>query len=187
MDLSAFVLLWVAYLQAHDFIESTQALDETGGVTWTCKHDNTKAVHLLEQHASLSTSSERWDIFIREEGIACIDKAFVDEIGNYGASVHSFKEFGSDFEVWLAGAFESVKCNPDSYIDFSSKIENEKGFVNLLMNLVDETDPIAQDILVHSDAAKEGSWVSSVQKPTSVNINSEDKEDSSNSYDIYIL
>ena len=188
MDLSVFVLLWVAYLQLHDFVESTQALDATDGVTWTCKHDSTKTIHLLEQHATLATSSQRWDIFIREEDIVCIDKSFEDDVLNqYGARTHIFRDFGSRFEVWLADAFESVKCNPDSHIDFSSKIDNEKGFVNLLMKSVDEAEPIVQDILVHSDSVKEGSWISSVQNPTSVNTDSEDKEDASNSYDIYIL
>jgi len=136
-----FVTLWVAYLQLHQFEETHEISSNSDGAEWVCKFDNTKMVRLNDHVASLITPEKNWEIHIRDEDIIGLSDYQNGENEHFGR-VTKFDSFGSSFEDWLAKAFETMKCNPDSHINFPKRIKQEKSFVATLLLLSESLDSV---------------------------------------------
>lgn len=117
MDLTAFMVLWLAFLQVHQF-DSSLAPE----ATWICKHDNQKILHLYtftsltlshEYRAELIDHDKIWMIaFTSPSSIAAYGPSKMGDLGEMGTPI-IFDGFDPKFERWLYDTFTLIRCNPD--------------------------------------------------------------------------
>lgn len=126
MELNFFMMLWVAYLQVHSFGNGSKLTGESHGTLWTCENDATKTIYLDQDGGRLTKPGESWEFTLHDIGIT----------PNLNKTDGASFPFDENFENWLADAFENIKCNPTSHIDFATKIEFEKNLSNRLCSFL---------------------------------------------------
>jgi hypothetical protein len=178
MDLTLFTILWIAYLQIHEFEPTTEGYNPISGTEWACKYDSTKTIRLFGQSAFFDTINDYWQIVFQEDKIIGLGD-HVSEPYSQFLSVKVFSDFGPEFETWMANIFETMNCDPNFNVDFSNRIKQEKVVAAVMLGLSELIDDLK-----------------SSQTPD-VNSNSETQEElvhrqtkdigKSNSDDTYIL
>ncbi len=114
----------------HGFEPTPYIAKSYHGMNWLCKHDRTKTAHLWGRSAYLDYDQKQWVIDV--EGDFVYTNTESQKKDHEFASVDAiFNEFDDRFEIWLAKAFETVKCDPNSHINFKERLAEIKSLVDM--------------------------------------------------------